>query len=314
MIYTVTMNPAVDELITVESLRREAVSNVLTVEKVAGGKGINVGRALRTLGVESEQLALLGNDTRDLFRRLMKAENLELTPFFHDGDTRVSRTLVFQEECLNTHLKERGRVTEYVLVKEMKKYLEKKLQQGDVIVLSGSVPEGVDDDVYASMIELARSRDVLTFLDTSGAALEAGINAIPFCLKINLDEFIDFTIQPNEDVAEFKQTAARLFHSGISLIVITMAAEGAVLYDGEQYLYAKIKDERGEFDQRYGVGSGDAFLAGFLAAFIQAREIRQCLSWGVACGSANALQPGSARFAYEDFERLQDQVEIRRET
>jgi 1-phosphofructokinase family hexose kinase len=314
MIYTVTANPAIDEVLAIEELMVGGVSRVQATVRQAGGKGINVSRALHTLGTASQTLALIGEESAVFFEQALAREGLSLVPFLQPGSNRVSRTLVFRTNVFNTHLREDGPVGSPEAADALFAWLDARLAQGDYLVLSGSLPPGVPDGFYSRLIALATSRDALAFLDTSGEALTEGIGAVPFCLKVNLDEFIEFSQQSEEDRADFKQRLLELHQGGISLVVITMGSEGAVLFDGEQYFHARSPEGETAADaQRYAVGSGDAFLAGLLVALGESRPIEDCLAWGVACGAANALLPGSAFFQREDADAAYGGIIRRRE-
>ena len=313
MIYTVTANPAIDEIITVDHLKKNGVSDIKSVEKYMGGKGVNTGRALKSLGKKSRVLVLLASSDRDFVMDECKKEDMEILPFCFEGHTRISRTIVFQGDCFNTHLKEKGSFNDKKAPGELKKYLQQNLKDGDYLMLSGSLPEGLDEYFYSDLIEDAKKKNVLTFLDTSGLALEKGIESVPFCLKVNLDEFIEFSEQSKTDVADFKMTAKALFKYGISLIIITMGSEGAVLYDGENFHHARVKLEKNNFEQSYGVGSGDSFFAGFVSAMQEEKDIKECMIDATACGAANALMTGSARFNLGDVKSMMENVQISKE-
>ena len=313
MIYTITVNPAIDEIMAVDRLVVDGDASILSIVRQPGGKGINVSRGLRTLGVDSQALALIGDASLAFFSDTLARESITLQPFTYAGTTRISRTLVFQKDFFNTHLKERGRIDTPAVFEKLFSYLERELQQGDIVVLAGSVPEGLGQDVYERIIALCREKLALSFLDSSGLPLENGIAAAPFCVKLNLDEFADFTEQSSEDVAEFKETALHLIEAGISYVIITLGIEGAVLFDGSSYYLARVDQGQSDNAQHYTVGSGDAFMAGFVRALSEGRSTEACLAHAVACGTANTLMPGSALFTKSDAGRMEKLVHITQE-
>jgi len=313
MIYTVTLNPAIDETIELKRLEANGVSEFLSLSRLAAGKGVNVSRALKTLGQESVPVVLIGSSGVPLFRTQMAEVSLPWVSFSYEGETRVSNTLIFQENACNTHIRKPGRVPENFDLRPVEEYLYSSVEAEDVVVLSGSLPEGLGEDTYARLIGNLNDRGVLTVLDTSGSALDEGITACPFCLKINLDEFIDFAAQSEEDAGDFKETLRSLHRGGISLVIITMGQEGAMLFDGESLLFARSKDKLKEMEQRYTVGSGDVFLAAFLAAMQSGRNLEECLKEAVACGAANALKPGAAIFDPDDRQRYLAVIEFKKE-
>jgi len=314
MIYTLTLNPAIDETVELESFNASGVSRYIRSARSIGGKGINVARALGILGAAHEALALVGEDSAAFFREEAAREKIGLRLFTHPGATRSSETLVFLQECVNTHIRRPARIK---AARErsagIHEYLGGALQKGDYLVLSGSLPENLPADTWGDFIRLARERGALAVLDSSRDALEAGLEARPFFLKVNLDEFIDISEQSAEDRADFRRTVMAFHAGGISIIVITMGESGALLSDGENFYHARPELPREKNEQVYATGSGDAFLGAFLSFLIAGRALPDCLRFGVAAASASTLYPGVAFFTPEKAEELFSSVVLRRE-
>lgn len=313
MIYTVTLNPAIDETIGVARLEVNGVSEAETLSRQAAGKGINVSRALKTLGRESVPVVLLGNRDIPFFREEMAAAGLPWVSFSYDGEVRTSQTLVFGENGFNTHIRKPGSLPAGYDPQPLFRYLLEKAEKNDYVVFSGGLPAGLAKETYGELIRTLNGKGVLTILDTHGEALAAGIAAAPFCLKINMDEFIDFAGEPEEDTRDFKGTLAALHAGGISLVVITMGREGAMLHDGEQFLFVRTRDKIKELEQRYALGCGDVFLAALVNGFEEKLSLEECLKEAVATAAANTLLPGAARFNPRDRQRFLAVMEVKRE-
>ena len=314
MIYTITLNPAIDETIELASFNAGGVSSLLGNRQAIGGKGINVSRALGALGKENEALAVVGENSRAFFEEGARGEGIKLRIFGHEGATRTSSTIVFREECVNTHVRRPqtiGGAT--AILGEIGEWLRGNLIRGDYVVFAGSLAEGFAADAYATLIAIAQEKGTLAVLDTSGEALEAGIAARPFAMKINIDEFIDMAEQPEEDKADFKSAIAGLHEGGIALVVITMGAGGAVLSDGETFLHARLDLERAENEPVYAVGSGDALLAGFIAGLADEKPLAECLRLGVACGTVSTKNEGAAVFGGGAVEEVLERVALHHE-
>lgn len=314
MIYTVTLNPAIDETIELESFNAGGVSKLVTQRHKIGGKGINVSRALNALGKPNEALAVVGTHSRKFFEEGALEEGLKLRIFEHDGTTRTSSTIVFRQECVNTHVPRPHAIRGgQGILREINDWLAGVLVRGDYVVLSGSLAEGFAADSWGTLVTTIHEKGALAILDTSGEALSLGIAARPFALKINIDEFIDLAEQPEEDKADFK-TAIKGFHeSGIALVAITMGAGGAVLSDGDAFLHSRLDVVRAEGEQIHSVGSGDAFLGGFLSALVDEKELAECLRFAVACGAMSTKTEGAAEFSKVDAEAALTRVELHRE-
>ena len=314
MIYTVTLNPAIDETIELESFNAGGVSRLAETSRAVGGKGINVARALGILGDKAEALAVVGEDSRAFFEEGARAEGIALQCFPCPGETRVSQTIVFRQECVNTHIRHpHGAEGAGAALAGIKEWLASRLAQGDYLVLSGSLQTSMPPDAWSGLTELAHEKGALPVLDTSGDALEAGLAARPFMLKINLDEFMDMSEASGEEKADFKETIRSLHASGVALIVITMGAGGAVLSDGEDFFHARLEMPENRERQVWATGSGDAFLAGFLSGLLAAHPLTDCLRFGVACGSVSTGYPGCARFEKEAVMETLPRVELHRE-
>lgn len=313
MIYTVTLNPAVDELIKLKWFNRNGVSETVSLGQQPAGKGINVGRALRSLGLDSLQVVLLGEQSRQYFADKLDEADLPARLFCYPGSARTSQTLVFLEDGVNTHIKRPGVYRDNGSLEELRSWLVQSVEPGDSVVLAGSLPEGVPDSFYLELIRELHERQAVCFLDSSGAPLEQALEGHPFCVKINLDEFIDFAEQSDEDVEEFRASARQLFERGVSLIVITMGAEGAVCFNGEEFFHARQLLPENSGEQFVGVGSGDAFMAGLISGLDSGRPLEGALTRAVACGTANGFADGSGVFAVKEVEKLEETVNVTRE-
>ena len=314
MIYTLTLNPAIDERIELESFNAGGVSKFIGAARNIGGKGVNAARTLSILNSPHEALALIGEDSASFFREEAAREGITLRPFTHPGATRISQTLIFMQECVNTHIRRPAPLSgAREAADAAMRYLESVLTKGDYLVLSGSLPENLPANTWGECIRLAHEREALAVLDSSGDALGEGLAARPFFLKINIDEFIDLSEASSEDRADFRRTVMDFHDSGVSIIVITMGEGGALLSDGENFYHARLALPEEERSPAYTTGCGDAFLGAFLSSLGAERELSECLSFGVAVSGASTLHPEAAFFTREKAEELAASVILRRE-
>ncbi|MDR2734612.1 MAG: 1-phosphofructokinase family hexose kinase [Spirochaetota bacterium] len=314
MIYTLTLNPAIDETIELGSFVASGVSEFIQSKRAIGGKGINAARALGILGVPYEAIALVGVSSAAFFMSEAAREGMRLRLFHHPGETRTSETLVFIQENTNTHIRRPAHIDRAEeKCREIYNHLSGVLAEGDYLVLSGSLPQNLPQNTWADFIHLAHEKKALAVLDSSREALFEGLSARPFFLKVNLDEFIDLSEQPREDKADFRKMVMELHTGGISIIVITMGEGGALLSDGENFYHARIPLEREDNFQVYATGSGDAFLGAFLASLVREQDLVACLRSGVAAASASTFFPQIAFFTREKAEEFMPSVILRRE-
>jgi 1-phosphofructokinase family hexose kinase len=314
MIYTLTLNPAIDERIELESFNAGGVSKLVRAVRSIGGKGVNVARTLSILGCAHESLALVGEESAPFFREEAARENIHLRLCTHPGATRISQTLVFMHECVNTHIRRPASLpSAQNACAAAREYLGKVLTKGDYLVLSGSLPDNLPSNTWGDFIRLAHERESLALLDSSGEALEEGLAARPFLLKINIDEFIDLSEQSSEDRADFRKTVTDFHKSGVSVIVITMGEGGALLSDGENFYHARLELPQEGRGQAYVTGCGDAFSGAFLSSLISEKSLPECLCFGVAASGASTLHPETAFFTLEKAEEFVSSVVLRRE-
>ena len=174
------------------------------------------------------------------------------------------------------------------------------------MTLSGSLPPGVPADFYASVIEIAREANVLTFLDSSGEALRKGAEAAPFLIKPNETEATSLLgVEPTSSM-DFAQAAFEISTRYKANVLLSMGAAGAIAADGREVFSVKSP----AVEAKSAVGSGDCMLAGLTYGVLQGLPFQQAVIYGAAAGTANTLTIGAGQFKMDDFERLRKQVQI----
>ncbi|MBF0254561.1 MAG: 1-phosphofructokinase family hexose kinase [Candidatus Omnitrophica bacterium] len=289
-VLTVTLNPAVDRLLKIPGFR--AGGEFLHREEClsAGGKGINVSRALEVLGVETLAAGLAGGAAGDLIRAELFREKIPCEFVGLSGSSRTNLTV----------MSERGRLTRIlesgpsVNRRELEAFFEmfrRRLAGCAWAVFSGRGLAGAGADVYARLIRIANRAGVKTALDASGPELVEGLSASPHLLKINIKEAGEGLGQRLDSRTAAKSALVEIRARCSGPAVITLGSRGAVGGDDDGIWWAAPPRIR----SRNNVGSGDAFLAGFIAADLAGSDLRKCLVWATACGAANAMgiQPGA---------------------
>lgn len=310
MIVTVTLNAAIDRTLTVPNFQRGRRHRASAGVTLAGGKGINVARALKTLGVPVVATGLLGGSTGSRIVEELTSEAI-LNDFVHiEGESRTSTAVVDPTGGTYTEINEWGPA---VRPEELETLLEKLryLTQGaELVVFAGSLPRDVADDFYAEATrELAR-RHVNVALDTEGEPLRQGVEAEPFLVTPNQSEAEALVGQEFHDDEDFRLALDSVAEMGARNVLIT-TDHGCV---------ALVREDRGE-PQRFravaprvdpvsAVGSGDVLLAGYVAARRAGRTHEESLRAAVAAGAASTLEVGAGRFDPRQAGRLQAGVEL----
>ena len=295
MIYTVTLNPSLDYTAHVISADYGKTNRTKNESILPGGKGLNVSVMLKRLGVPSVALGFCAGFTGDELLRLAKSEGCDCDFIkLNSGFTRINMKLVS------------GEVTEYngsgitVTDADVAKLCKKLagLAENDLLVLSGSVPNGAEPTVYKTLLQCVPS-GVVTVLDCSGAPLKNALCCRPFLVKPNIDELCDFFNTEIKTEAEIIKYAKKLQALGAENVLVSLGEGGAVLLtESGECFFEKVPD--GEMQNT--VGAGDSMVAGFIYSLKKTGDFRKALRFAVACGSATAYAPWLAQKS--DIEKL----------
>lgn len=304
MIYTVTLNPSLDYIISVESFTAGKTNRTAQEALFPGGKGINVSIMLTHLGIETTALGFTAGFTGAEIERRVRCEGCRCDFIrLREGFSRIN---VKMSQIEGTEINGQGPDIE---PDEMDKFMERldSIQSGDVLVLAGSIPASLSEYTYVQMIERVSGRGISTVVDASGSLLKNVLPYRPFLIKPNRDELGDLfgvTVQTKKDAADYGK---KLMDMGARNVIVSMAGEGAVFLceDGRVF--------EGEAPRQKvvsGVGAGDSMVAGFLAGWTSTGNYEAALRRGIAAGSASAFCEFLADKAAVD--ELESQVEITR--
>ncbi len=289
MIYTLTLNPALDKEYTVSHLEFDEVLRASTVRVNYGGKGFNVSRMLASLGGSSVALGFIGGETgRTIFNGLTAA-GIETAFTEVAGETRTNVSIVSETEKRYIKVNEPGPTISEREVVALMDTISSKVRQGDWWVLAGSLPPGVTDDLYARIIRQVQQGGAFALLDTSGSSLRAGIQANPCLIKPNLKEVGDIIKREVKSLAEMEAALPELHALGVSMALISAGKHGALLSDGKR---AWLKQAQ-VIQERNPIGAGDAMVAGLVWRLAEKDEPQNALAWAIACGTAAASLPGT---------------------
>ncbi len=310
MIATVTLNVALDRTITVPNFQlgqRHRASQGLTL---AGGKGINVARALKRLDVPVVATGLAGGRTGTRIVEELTAEAI-LNDFVRIGDeSRTSTAVVDPTAGTYTEINEWG---PQVVPEELAMLLDKisYLARGaDMVVFAGTLPRDVEDSFYAEAIRDLNRRNVRAVLDSEGQPLRLGVEAEPFLVTPNQREAEGLVGQEFRDDEDFVMALDRIADMGARNVLITSETRSFGLFRVERKRQL-FRADAPRVEPVSAVGSGDVLLAAFLAARVAERPFDESLGSAVAAGAASTLEVGAGRFEPRDAVRLEKSVEVR---
>ena len=306
MIITVTLNPALDKTLEVPNFTPGRRHRTVDQVTMPGGKGVNVARAIKRLGQPVIATGLAGGATGT---RIVEALNGEaiLNSFVRIREESRTNTAVLDPTTgLQTEINERGPA---VSAQELELFNEKLLylaKGASMCVFAGSLPRGVDPDLYADLIRAVKKLGVMTVLDTEGEPLRLAIRAEPDLVSPNELEAEELVGQEFNDVEDRAQAVAEMTRLGAGEAIMTVL-DGcyAQVLDGGPTLWRVSVEEQ---EARSRIGSGDAFLAGYVAARYAARPPVECLRYGVACGAESIQHFGAGVIDPAKMDRLLGEV------
>ena len=310
MIVTVTLNAAIDRTLTVPNFQlghRHRASQGLTL---AGGKGINVARALKRLDVPVVATGLAGGRTGTRIVEELTSEAI-LNDFVRIADeSRTSSAVVDPTAGTYTEINEWG---PHVEPDELAMLLEKisYLARGaDMVVFAGTLPRGVEDSFYAEAIRDLNRRNVPAVLDSEGPPLRLGVEAEAFLVTPNQREAEGLVGQEFGDDEDYTMALDRIADMGARNVLITSDTRSFGLFRADRKR-TSFRADAPNVDPVSAVGSGDVLLAAFLAARLAEKPLEEALRAAVAAGAASTLEVGAGRFEPREASKLQGAVDVR---
>ena len=290
MIITVTLNPAIDKTVTISNFKTGEVNRIETLRSDVGGKGINVSKCLKELGCESMAAAFWGGDAGRGGEAQLLESGVQSLPVFIEETTRSNMKIIDPEHGKNTDINEPGPQIKPEELEELIQKLDEKLTEGDILVLAGSIPKGINTDIYKILTTRYKEKGIKVFLDADGASLSEGLSATPYLIKPNIDELSRLAGEKITDIRGILKTVKPLVQQGIEKIIVSMGAQGAVfIQKGRIFIASSI-----DVPVLSTVGAGDSMVAGFLAGRMESDDLEHAFKMAVAAGSASAFSAGFA--------------------
>lgn len=288
MVYTITLNPALDYVMRVGRLRYDDINRSQSETIYYGGKGINVSVILKRLDLPSRALGFTAGFTGAELKRLLEADGIDCD--FTDvarGATRINVKIKADTELdVNANGPE-------VSADEVEGLMSKldEIKEGDYLVLAGSIPKNVPSDIYERILERIDGRGINIVVDATGELLLRVLKYRPFLIKPNHHELGDLFGVKTETEEQIGVYARKLREIGARNVLVSRSKDGAILYDENGGVHY-IGTVPGQVVNS--VGSGDSMVAGFIAGYIQSGSYASALRLGAACGNATAFSEGLA--------------------
>lgn len=306
MIYTVTLNPAIDKTVVIPNFSAGKVNRIQSLRIDAGGKGINVTKCLDNLGVKSIAGAILGGAAGEIIFALLAQRGLNALPVAVAGETRTNLKIIDQAQGENTDINEPGPDVPEETLLELRNRIGAKICPGDIVILSGSLPKGADASLYHEWTTFFNSLEAVVFLDADGQAMQEGIKAKPYLIKPNDVELSRIVCRDLSTEREIIEAGEALLHAGIKEVVISLGSNGAIFISED----GKFKANALKVPVLSTVGAGDSMVAAMAYGLEKKLPRDKRIQLAIAMGSASVMCDGTQAPDAELVWKLAEQVEI----
>ncbi len=307
MIFTLTMNPCLDRYLYIDELKEDDTVRVKRFSDYPAGKGIDVSRVIRELGGVSVAVALLGGAIGRKIEELLDGEGVIYTAIRVEPETRINIILQVQDKQYRLSLP--GQQVDRTRLEKVRETLQALVREGDVVVISGSLPRGVSPDFYTGIIFMLKQWGAKVYFDSDGENLKAGLIAEPEGIKPNIHELsriygkrlneedIDSVIRAAQEIREKHR---------VKELIVSLGGSGAILVRDEGIWKVNVP----RLPVVSAVGAGDAFLGAYVMKRTNGASYEEALKWAGAAGAATVLTPGTQLCRKEDVEALLPKVEV----
>lgn len=308
LVVTVSMNPCIDRTINIDSINSGATHKVNEIRNDVSGKGINVSIALKHFGVSNICVGFNYSNGMEMVDASLKKQGIDSDFVIVNGELRTNIKIFEKFSKIMTEFNEYGRMVDKEHINRLNDKIIEYLDQAKILVLDGSVPKGVPDDIYKSIIDSTKDKNIYTILDASGNLLLEGIKAKPFLIKPNIDEFKSAFDLKSDNKIEIVSKAREIIDKGVRYVCISLGREGALLVNEKETFYAKAVD----VDVKGIQGAGDSMVAGFCMAIINDMSAYDMLKYAMAAAAGSLQYPGTQICTLDDLERLKEMVKIQK--
>lgn len=291
MIYTLTLNPSLDYVVSLPELELGAVNRLTAATTLPGGKGINVSRILHTLNYSTVALGFAGGATGNQLQDLLRNHQLPtaFTPI--QAATRINVKLRAQQE---TELNAPGPMVTEAEIARFKQDLFNRLQPGDVVIMAGSLPPTLPEHFYLDLVDAIKAHQADFVIDTTGEALLLTLAKHPLVVKPNHHELAElFGDAPYQSLDQIAAAGKRLLALGAKHVLVSMAGAGALMVTKDAVYHGQVTAQ----PVKNSVGAGDSMLAGFTGTLLATHDALAAFKISLACGSGTAFSTDLATAA-----------------
>lgn len=304
MIYTLTFNPSIDYEMNISHFSITHTNRSTHENYHLGGKGINVSRVLHELGYESQILGFIGGFVgQEIKNKIREFQMSEKLISLENGISRINVKIIGKNE---TEINGQGPFISGIDMKQLYDQLN-ELKQDDILILSGSIPSCLNDNIYETIISVQTQKGVCCIVDATKQLLINTLKHHPFLIKPNIQECEEILNKKLVTTNELIEAAKQLQQMGARNVIISRGKDGAIFVSEENHIY-ESKGIKGNLISS--VGCGDSMVAGFVAAYLKCHNYEEAFKLSMACGCANAFSEDLAKL--EMIKKCYDLVEIKK--
>ena len=308
MIATVTLNPSLDRTVIVDGLILDEANRWTSLRRDPGGKGINVSRVIHELKGDTIAYGFIGGFDGEELKQLLKQQGVPFDFIHIQGEIRSNLIITDLKTQFQTRIDAPGPLISQRELTDLTSKLSSIEPKPEFLILSGSVPPGVPEDIYREFIEIAKKQGIKTVLDSDDEWLKEGIKAKPNIIKPNGHEAEELLGMKLKTDAAIVQGVKTLLASGIEIVAISRGGDAFIVSDGNEIL----KLIPPQVKVRSTVGAGDSAVAGLVMKLSQGAGLEEAACLAVAAGTATSLTPGVELCHREDVEKLLPLVKVER--
>jgi 1-phosphofructokinase family hexose kinase len=305
MIYTLTLNPAVDWELQIDHFELNSVSRSKQSRIDCGGKGFNVSRMLRNLKTDSIAMGFVGGKNGERLESGLGEQGVTTDFTWIQGESRTNVSIVALDNAEHIKVNEAGPTVTANEVEKLTRQVEGVLAPGDWWVMGGSLPLGVDADIYGQLIKRIQQAGAHAILDSSGEALLQGCKACPTLVKPNLEEALQLLGITQDGADSMMDWVGKILELGPKNLVVSLGKEGAMLVTNQE----KEMIHTPNIIERNPIGAGDSLVAGVVWQLSLGASYKDAIRYGVACGAATASKSGTELGNYNDVMSLVKQCD-----
>lgn len=310
MIITLTLNPAIDKTAEINDFKVNKVNRVISIRLDAGGKGINVSKVVNTLGGNTVAMGIIAGNNGNFIKNYLDRNRIKNDFVMEKGETRVNLKVVDNINHTHTDINENFTVSKGILDKVKGKIIEKLTKSKDennIVVLSGSIPQGLSKFTYKEIAEAVKSTNAKVILDAEGALFINGIDASPYLVKPNIDELKStFNKEINSPLDVVNISRENIISKGVTYVAVSMGGDGSLFVSKDKAFLVKGFKVK----VKSTVGAGDSMVAALAFAIENNYTIEKAAALASAASTATVITEGSQPGKKEDIYEFLKKIEI----